>query len=83
MTMVARKVLVENGRVLTLDEESIKKEVRDLMPFYRNEIKKTHLATRRLELYYREMYLKFAATDVGMNRWVGEEWNRQAKQGHA
>ncbi len=74
MTMVAGRVVMENGRVLTVDEESIKQEVRDLMPFYQREIEKTNLAAAQLEPYYREMYLKCAATDVGMNRWVGEAW---------
>jgi cytosine/adenosine deaminase-related metal-dependent hydrolase len=74
LTMVAGRVVMENGKVLTVDEESIKQEVRELMPFYQREIEKTNLAAARLEPYYREMYLKCAATDVGMNRWVGESW---------
>ncbi len=72
MTMVAGRIVMENGRVLTVDEEAIKQEVRELMPFYQKEIEKTNLAAARLEPYYREMYLKCAATDVGMNRWVGD-----------
>ncbi len=68
MTMVAGRVVMEDGRVLTVDEESIKQEVRELMPFYQKEIEKTNRAAARLEPYYREMYLKCAATDVGMNR---------------
>ena len=76
LSMVAGKVVMENGRVLTVDEEAIKQEVRELMPFYQKEIEKTNLAAARLEPYYREMYLKCAATDVGMNRWVGEAWKQ-------
>ena len=34
LTMVAGKVVMENGRVLTVDEEAIKNEVRELMPAY-------------------------------------------------
>jgi len=79
LTMVAGKIVMENGRVLTVDEEAIKKEVRELMPFYQKEIEKTNLAAASLEPYYREMYLKCAATDVGMNRWVGEAWKQLAK----
>lgn len=79
MTMVAGKIVMENGKVITVDEEAIKKEVRELMPFYQKEIEKTNLAAARLEPYYREMYLKCAATDVGMNRWVGDAWKKKAK----
>ena len=49
------------------------------MPFYRKEIDKANRAAARLEPYYREMYLKCAAMDVGMNRWVGDAWKKQAK----
>lgn len=74
MTMVAGQVVVENGKVLTVDEEAIKAEVREMMPFYQKEIEKTRVSAARLEPYYRKMYLKCASTDVGMNRWVGEGW---------
>jgi 5-methylthioadenosine/S-adenosylhomocysteine deaminase len=70
MTMVAGEVVVENGKVLTVDEEAIKAEVRDLMETYRLDIQKTAQAASRLEPYYREMYLRCANMDVGMNRWV-------------
>ena len=70
MTMVAGEVVVENGKVLTVDEEAIKAEVRELMETYRLEIQKTAQAASRLEPYYREMYLRCANMDVGMNRWV-------------
>jgi cytosine/adenosine deaminase-related metal-dependent hydrolase len=76
MTMVAGQIVVENGRVLTVDEEAIKREVRELMPYYQKEIEKTHQAARKLEPYYRQMYMKCAAMDVGMNRWVGEAWKK-------
>jgi len=33
-------------------------------------MEKTREAARRLEPYYREMYLRCANQDVGMNRWV-------------
>lgn len=76
MTIIAGKVVMEDGRVLAVDEEAIKKEVRELMPFYQKEIEKTNSAAQKLEPYYRAMYLKCAATDVEMNRWIGEEWKR-------
>jgi len=70
MTMVAGQIVVENGRILTVDEEAIKAEVRDLMQTYRIEIQKSTSSAKRLEPYYREMYMRCAMTNVGMNRWV-------------
>ena len=70
MTIVAGQVVMENGKVLTVDEEAIKAEVRELMESYRKEIQRTTDSARLLEPYYREMYLRCADMDVGMNRWV-------------
>ena len=39
---------------------------------FQPEMQKTKIAADRLEPYYREMYLKCAAQDVGMNRWVSQ-----------
>lgn len=70
MTMVAGQVVVENGKLLTVDEEAIKAEARELMVEYRKEMEKTWESARKLEPYYREMYRRCAAWDVGMNRRV-------------
>jgi len=80
MTMVAGKVVMENGKVLTVDEEAIKAEVREMMPFYRKEIENTRLSAAKLEPYYRQMYLRCVSTDVGMNRWVGDGWKNLPKE---
>lgn len=71
MTMVGGKVVVQNGRVLTVDEEAIKAEVRQLMASYRHEMGDISEAARKLEPYYREMYLRSAGREVGLNRWAG------------
>jgi 5-methylthioadenosine/S-adenosylhomocysteine deaminase len=70
LTMVAGKTVFENGRLLSVDEEAIKAEARELMKSYRKDMEKTWEAARKLEPYYREMYRRCAAADVGMNRWV-------------
>jgi 5-methylthioadenosine/S-adenosylhomocysteine deaminase len=69
MTMVAGQVVVQDGRVLSVDEEAIKAEARDLAREHGPELARAAVAAQELEPYYREMYLKAAATDVGMNRW--------------
>jgi len=71
LTMVAGEVVAERGRVLTVDEEAIKAEARSLMPAYREEIAESARMAEKVGRYYREMYLRCAARNVGMNRWAG------------
>jgi 5-methylthioadenosine/S-adenosylhomocysteine deaminase len=70
LTMVAGKVVVENGRVTTVDEAAIKAEARELSREFRSELARTATSAATLEPYYREMYLRSVRTDVGMNRWL-------------
>tara|TARA_B100000676_G_scaffold78937_1_gene78678 strand:+ start:59 stop:1603 length:1545 start_codon:yes stop_codon:yes gene_type:complete len=70
LTMVAGNVVAEHGRVLAIDEEEIKAEVRELMIEYDEEISEAKAAAQRLYPYYREMYLKSSEKDVGFNRWA-------------
>jgi 5-methylthioadenosine/S-adenosylhomocysteine deaminase len=71
LTMVAGEIVMENGKVLTVDEEAIKAEARELMEEYGKELAKADQAAQKLLPYYHEMYMKAAQYDVGMNRWVG------------
>lgn len=64
-------MIVENRELLTVDEEAIKAEARELMEVYQLELAKSAEAADRLEPHYREMYLRSATRDVKMNRWVG------------
>ena len=68
MTMVAGKILFHDGRVCSVDEESIKQEAREFAHAYADELAKSQKSAAELEPYYREMYLRAATTDVGMNR---------------
>ena len=70
MTMVAGRVIVEHGRVLTVDEAALRAEVRELSSEFRSTLAATHTAAAQLEPYYREMVLRAAATDVGLDRWA-------------
>ena len=74
MTMVAGRIVMEDGRLLTINEEDIKAEVREIMRSYQKEVALINEAAATLEPYYREMYLRAASKDVGMNRWVGDAW---------
>ena len=70
MTMVAGEVVYQDGKLLTVDEEAIKDEAREIMKSYRQDMKKTWDLAQKLAPYYREMYQRCAKMDVGMNRWV-------------
>ena len=70
MTMVAGRIVAENGKLLTIDEAAIKAEIRDRTPALRRELEATAIAAERLEPYYRRMYQRAAETDVGFSRWL-------------
>jgi 5-methylthioadenosine/S-adenosylhomocysteine deaminase len=70
MTIVAGKVIVDNGKVLSVNEQALKIEIREHMEKYKHDISAITEIAKNLEPYYREMYLKAAATDVEMNRWI-------------
>lgn len=72
VTMVAGRVVVENGRLLTVDEAAIKAEIRERTAALRRELDATAAAAEKLEPYYREMYQRAARTDVGFSRWLAK-----------
>ena len=69
LTMVAGEVVMRDGVVLTVDEEAIKREARELMNRQRPVLEAAALNAAQLEPYYREMYSRAASENVGMNRW--------------
>ena len=75
MTMVAGRILVRDGRVCGVDEEGIKEEAREFALSYADDLAVSQKTAAGLEPFYREMYLRAAATDVGMNRWGN--WEHQ------
>jgi 5-methylthioadenosine/S-adenosylhomocysteine deaminase len=72
LTMVAGKVVVENGRVTTVDEAALRAEARANAERFAKNQGVVDQAAAELQPYYRAMYLKAAARPVGMNRWVGD-----------
>ncbi|MDY6846700.1 MAG: amidohydrolase family protein [Chloroflexota bacterium] len=75
-TMIAGDIVYDDGKVLTVDEESIKGEAREIMKSYRVAMDQIDDAAKKLEPYYREMYLKAAHQEVKMNRWVSYDSNK-------
>lgn len=70
MTMVAGRVVAQNGKVLTVDEAAIRAEIRERTAALHRDLAATAAAAARLEPYYAEMYRRAAATDVGFSRWL-------------
>jgi 5-methylthioadenosine/S-adenosylhomocysteine deaminase len=71
MTMIGGQVVYEHGKIKTIHEKAILAEARELIGEYRAEVERAAEAARELEPYYREMYFRAAARDVGLNRWAG------------
>ena len=70
MTIVAGRVVFENGRITTVDEAALRAEMRELMAAGRAQQQSAAREAARLEPYYREMVFRAASQDVGMNRWL-------------
>ena len=71
LTMVAGRVVMENGTVLTVDEEALVAEVREAaagVPDMRSHLQKV---SEPLLPYWRDMHLRVAEEDVGIARTAG------------
>ncbi len=72
MTMVAGRIVVRDGRILTVDEAALKAEIRQVWGDYSADFARVDAHARRLLPYYRAMYDRAVAEDVGMTRWLGD-----------
>ena len=70
LTMVAGRVVAERGKLLTVDEAAIRAEIRERTAALHRDLAETAKVEERLEPYYREMYRRAAAADVGFTRWL-------------
>ena len=68
VTIVAGRVVFEQGRITSVDEPALRREMRELMAAGREQTESAARAALRLEPYYRQMVLRAASEDVGMNR---------------
>jgi cytosine/adenosine deaminase-related metal-dependent hydrolase len=76
LTMVAGRVVFADGAVTTLDEAALRAEARTIAADRREALEAAAALVEPLRSAYREMYLRAARRDVGMNRWVGGEPER-------
>ncbi|HWW79448.1 MAG TPA: amidohydrolase family protein [Steroidobacteraceae bacterium] len=72
MTMVAGKIVYEQGAVTGIDEPALRSEARELAARQRSANEAAQDVAREWLPYYREMYLRAASRDVGMWRWAGD-----------
>jgi len=68
LVMVAGRILVEDGKVLSVNEEALKAEVRELMIEYRTQYQAADHWARALEPIYRQMYQRCLEEEVPMRR---------------
>jgi len=68
LVMVAGRILVEDGKVLSVDEEALKAEIRELMVEYRAQYRAVDHWARALEPIYRQMYQRCLEEEVSMRR---------------
>jgi cytosine/adenosine deaminase-related metal-dependent hydrolase len=72
MTLVAGRVVYENGAVVGLDEPALRAEARALAAQRAAADASEGDSAARWLPYYRDMYMKAAARDVGLQRWIGK-----------
>jgi 5-methylthioadenosine/S-adenosylhomocysteine deaminase len=72
LTMVAGKIVYEDGAVTGVDEAALRSEAREHAARQRSVSDAAQGAASEWLPYYREMYLRAAASDVGMWRWAGD-----------
>jgi 5-methylthioadenosine/S-adenosylhomocysteine deaminase len=68
LVMVAGRILVEEGKLLSVDEESLKAEIRELMVEYRSQYQSVGDWARTLEPIYRQMYQRCLEQEVSLRR---------------
>ena len=67
-TIVDGRVVYENGHITTVDERALRAEAREIAAAQRPLVAAAEAAARRLDPFYRDMYLRAARQDVGLTR---------------
>ncbi|WP_181704986.1 amidohydrolase family protein [Chthonobacter rhizosphaerae] len=70
--LVAGEVVVENGRLLTVDEDAILAEVRETVPAWLEQHRLVEDRNRVFEPFFAEMHRRATIQDIGINRYQGD-----------
>jgi hypothetical protein len=70
--MVAGEIVYEHGQVRGIDERALRAEAREQAVRMQRDHHAVREQAQQWLPYYRQMYLKAAQRDVGMQRWAGE-----------
>jgi cytosine/adenosine deaminase-related metal-dependent hydrolase len=68
MVVVAGEIVVEDGRLLTVDEAALRAEIREQWAEYQQQFRAVDHWARALEPIYRRMYERTTRAEVGMTR---------------
>jgi 5-methylthioadenosine/S-adenosylhomocysteine deaminase len=71
LTMVAGRIVAEHGHVVSVDEEALLDEARELFAAKLPRVEAARREAEALVPAYQGMVRQAAATDVGFTRWVG------------
>ncbi len=72
MVVVNGEVVVEDNRLLTVNEADVFAELQELLPGYLAEHAELEALNARFEPYMRAMYRRATDQDIGMNRYQGD-----------
>jgi cytosine/adenosine deaminase-related metal-dependent hydrolase len=72
LTMVAGRILVREGRVLSVDEAALRAEARAIVAQDAPQRQSVAASAAEWLPHYRAMYRAMLTHDVGMNRWLGD-----------
>ena len=77
--MVDGRVIVDGGKVLTVDEDALLEELASCLPEFWTRYEQTKAWADKLFPYVDGIYQKSVAADIGLSRWSGDqkEWTRQ------
>jgi cytosine/adenosine deaminase-related metal-dependent hydrolase len=77
LVMVDGRVVVEAGRVTTVDEQQLLGELREVFARKQRALEQVHADAGRYVSLYQQVVRAAAATDVGMTRWVEQTVDRR------
>ncbi len=71
MTIVNGRIIVEDGKLLTIDEAALRQEVQGYGAEIRQQLDEMRVDANRLAPYYRQMYNMANQQPVELHRWAG------------